>query len=216
VLDAAATPLAAAADVDTELFQAYPDHSIHPAVFVLFSLVLKFDLCSIKLAPFTLLQLIALPQDDEDSLTSTSPHIQHAEPDGEAMPAVESSLVVGGPATVRVFKCLVRDPKAWINKWRPVHLAADGVTASWAETAADAEASLAASASGPKGVVRISVVGGAAKCESGKVDGRQNIVRLKAADGSEVRGSSFQLVFINFTFGSLCSRSKMRLPETSR
>ena len=82
--------------------------------------------------------------------------------------------------------CSVYAPKAWANKWSRAFLRVGGGQACWAASAANAAVVMTAFPSGTKGALCVSVASCAAEAVAGKVDGKQQIVRLKLADKTEV------------------------------
>ena len=82
--------------------------------------------------------------------------------------------------------CSLYAPKAWVNKWSSTFLRVGGGQACWAASAAHAAVLMLAFPSGAKGAPCVSVASCVAEAVAGKVDGKQNIVRLKLADKTEV------------------------------
>ncbi len=85
-----------------------------------------------------------------------------------------------------VLGCWINDPKAWIKKWKSVHLAVNTECAAWASVAADASGALAVSNSNSKGATAVSIAGCSVEAVEGGFDGKQNVMRLTLADNTLV------------------------------
>jgi hypothetical protein len=105
----------------------------------------------------------------------------------ESQEGVATAAAASTPAAqVVVLGCWINDPKAWIKKWKSVHLAVDVKSVAWASAAADASSALEVSSKGSKGATVISIVGCSVEAVEGSVDGKQNVVRLTLMDNIHV------------------------------
>jgi hypothetical protein len=108
-------------------------------------------------------------------------------PIGQMLDAVVLNPVL--PLAAVVLQGFIHDPKAWLNKWRVIHLAIERGSASWAPSAADATAALLAPAAATKTSTCVSVLGCVVEVADGKVDGKEHVMRVRLANGTEVRCS---------------------------
>ena len=110
-------------------------------------------------------------------------HDDHV-PIGQLLDAVVLNPVLSLSAVV--LQGFIHDPKAWLNKWRGIHLAIERGSASWAPSAADAKAALLAPAAATKTSSCVSVSGCVVEAADGKVDGKEHVMLVKLANGTEV------------------------------
>lgn len=94
------------------------------------------------------------------------------------------------PETLR---CFLHEPKAWLHKWRIVHLAVGKEWASWAPSAADAAAALVTTSSASQNTNRVAVSGCVAQAVKGKLNGKEHVVAVKLAADAEVHRACWRV-----------------------
>jgi hypothetical protein len=153
------------------------------------------------------------PQSDGDEMVKSGGAVVLADESQEGVTTAPAALIPA--AQVVVLGCWINDPKAWIKKWKSVHLAVHLKSAAWASAAADASSALKVSSGGPKGATVISMVGCSVEAVEGSIDGKQNVVRLTLMDNTHVRDKYLQcfMRLCNSDVYNHSTSSRLRTPR---